>query len=149
MARLPIQVEVIIFRYVKNSYEYLLLKRIPKKGGFWQPVTGGLEEGEELIDCAKREVAEEIGITQFKRIISDVHYFTMDKHYLTGEPIEKSEEYVFAIEIGPHSKIHLDNNIYVEHDDHRWCSYQEAMILLKWQDNKDALAKLKIILQKE
>jgi len=129
------------------SYEYLMLKRIPKKGGFWQPVTGGLEEDEELIDCAKREVKEETGISNFIRIISDVHYFTMDKHYLTGEPIPQSEEYVFAVEIDSRMPIRLDQNIAVEHEDHRWCSYQEAIDIMKWQDNKDALTKLKTLLK--
>ena len=44
--RLPIQVvEAIIFRRKSDTVEYLLLKRLPDRNGFWhwQPVTGGLK----------------------------------------------------------------------------------------------------------
>jgi len=40
--RLPIQVEAIIFRRKGGTIEYLLLKRLPERNGFWQPVKGGL-----------------------------------------------------------------------------------------------------------
>jgi len=53
--RLPIQVEAIIFRRNGNTIEYLLLKRLPDRNGFWQPVTGGLEEGETLVEALRRE----------------------------------------------------------------------------------------------
>jgi len=34
--RLPIQVQSIIFRKTDDSYEFLLLKRIPKQCGVWK-----------------------------------------------------------------------------------------------------------------
>lgn len=139
MARQPIQIEVILFRYINGSYEYLLLKRISSRGGFWQPVTGGLEEGEQLHHAALREVEEETGITNTIRIIDNIHLFILEE-----DPNVK--EYVFGAEIDPNSKIVLDKNIYEEHDDHRWCSFEEAMTLLKWPGNKEALKKLNKIL---
>ena len=48
MVRQPIQVEGIVFRKNHNQTEFLLLKRLPTRGGFWQPVTGGVEEGETI-----------------------------------------------------------------------------------------------------
>src|SRR5271157_3187332 len=36
--RLPTQVEAIIFRRKRDAVEYLLLKRLPDRNGFWQPV---------------------------------------------------------------------------------------------------------------
>jgi len=60
--RLPIQVEVIIFRRNGSRIEYLLLKRLPERNGFWQPVTGGVEEGETRKEALCREVMEETGI---------------------------------------------------------------------------------------
>jgi len=45
--RLPIQVQAILFRKTNREIQYLLLKRTPEKEGFWQPVTGGLEEEED------------------------------------------------------------------------------------------------------
>ncbi len=59
MAREPIQVEAIVFRWVNKKIEYLMLKRIPEKGGFWQPVTGGMETGETMKDALLRELKEE------------------------------------------------------------------------------------------
>ena len=62
--RLPIQVQCIIFRKTNNSFEFLLLKRVPSKGGFWQSLTGGLEDGESLED--KYEPKSTAGETTFK-----------------------------------------------------------------------------------
>lgn len=140
MGRLPIQVEVIIFRVMNDSYEYLLLKRIAAKGGFWQPVTGGLEEGEELRDAVIREVKEETGIIQFKRIINNVYQFNF------GDDIER-KEYVFGLEVSSDELVALDKNVYVEHDEIKWCSFDEAMLLLKWSGNKEGLRKLNGIIR--
>jgi hypothetical protein len=41
-----VQVEAIIFRRNNSKIEYLLSKRLPERNGVWQPVTGGMEEGE-------------------------------------------------------------------------------------------------------
>jgi len=46
--RLPIEVEAIIFRRNNTRIEYLLLKRLPQKNGFWQPVTGGMLQNPRL-----------------------------------------------------------------------------------------------------
>jgi len=140
MVRQPIQVEIIIFRLIKGSYEYLLLKRIEARGGFWQPVTGGLEEGENINDAVIRELKEETGITKIKRIIDKVYEFTLKDKL----PIK---EYVFGVEI-KNTPIKLDKNIYDEHEDYKWCSYSEAMKLLKWPGNKKGLTKLYKILGK-
>jgi dATP pyrophosphohydrolase len=54
--RLPVQVEGIIFRRNGGVIEYLLLKRLPERNGFWQPVTGGMEEGETREEALRREI---------------------------------------------------------------------------------------------
>ena len=61
MARLPIQIEAILFKRTDGKIQYLILKRHPPKshpeiGQFWQPITGGLEEGE-----TKSSEAEDAG----------------------------------------------------------------------------------------
>ena len=66
---MPIQVEAIVFRRNSNTIEYLLLKRLPDRNGFWQPVTGGLEEGETLVEALRREIREETGIKNLIRVI--------------------------------------------------------------------------------
>lgn len=57
------QIECIVFRKTKNVFEFLLLKRLPEKGGFWQPISGGVEKTDNsLINAAFRELKEEANI---------------------------------------------------------------------------------------
>lgn len=144
-----IQIECIVFRKVNDSFEFLLLKRIPKKGGFWQPPCGGLEETDKSkLDAAYREIYEETGISknQITNVIKNVHHFVMDKHYLTQEPIPPIEEFVFGFEVNKQVTAVIDKNIYPEHDEFRWVSFDEAIKLLKWDNNIDAFKKLYSIL---
>jgi len=134
--RLPIEVEAILFKRSNKKIEYLLLKRIAERGGFWQPITGGLEEGETKIEALRREVREETGIKNIIRIIEDVHYFEF------SDP-SPYKEYAYGVEVSPTETIILDKK---EHSEFRWCSFQEALDLMKWKGNKEALKKLNKIL---
>ena len=140
--RLPIQVQAILFRKSNERIQYLVVKRTPEREGFWQPVTGGLEEGETRVEALRREVLEETGIKNFVRIIEDVHCFQYSSpHIVKGFDFIK--EYVFGVEITSTEKVILDER---EHSEFRWCSFQEALDLLKWKENKEALTKLNKIL---
>lgn len=143
------QLECIVFRRKNDSYEFLILKRISSKGGFWQPVCGGMEkEDKSLLDAAFRELKEEANIQRkdILNILSNVHYFEINKHYLTGNPISPIKEYVFGFEIKPNFTITLDKNIYPEHEEIKWVSFEEALTLLKWENNKDGFKKLNNLL---
>ncbi len=59
---LPIKTQGIIFKKENDIIKYLLLKRTEKDGGFWQPMTGTLNDGESLKECLMRELEEETGI---------------------------------------------------------------------------------------
>jgi dATP pyrophosphohydrolase len=134
--RLPIQVQGILFRKISGEIQYLLLKRTLEREGFWQPVTGGLEEGETRVEALERELLEETGIKNLVRIIEDVYYFELPT-------ILHEKEYVYGVEVLPTEEIEIDNR---EHSEYRWCSLQEALKLLKWKENKEALEKLHEIL---
>lgn len=136
--------EAIIFRKTQNSFEFLLLKRTPEKGGFWQSVGGVVEKNETLLEAAFREVFEEAGIKkeQVMRVIEDVHFFTYNTHYLTGKPIPEEKEHVFALEVKPDTKISIEHNPCNEHEDFGWFSLEEALNIMKWPENKKALTKL-------
>lgn len=134
-------IQVFIFKKINDNYKYLLLKRISSRGGFWQPVTGRTEKGESLIKAAKREVKEETGIENIKRIIKRVHQYIHEEN-------PKIKEFVFGAEVDPKTEILFDINIYPEHDNVKWCSYTEALRLLKWPQNKEALKKLNKLLKK-
>jgi 8-oxo-dGTP pyrophosphatase MutT (NUDIX family) len=130
--RLPIQVEAIIFRRNGNVIEYLLLKRLPERNGFWQPVTGGVEEGETQDEALQREITEETRVSNIVAVIEGLYYFEFSDPNL-------NQEYVYGVEVSSSEEIVLDPR---EHSEHRWCSFQEALQLLHWKENKEALRKL-------
>ena len=133
--RLPIQIEVILFRRIDGEIQYLLLKRISKLGEFWQPVTGGLEKGETKMEALKREIKEETGIENLVRIIEGVHYFEL------ATPLHE-KEYVYGVEVLPTEKIVLS----WEHSEFKWYSFLEALGKLRWEENKEAIRRLNMIL---
>jgi len=134
--RLPIQVEAIIFRRNGNKIEYLLLKRLPERNGHWQPVTGGLEEGETQKEALRREIEEETGIEHLLRVIEGLYYFEF------SDP-DLNKEYVYGVEVSPEEEVVLDGK---EHSESRWCNIQDALQLLHWKENKAALQRLNTIL---
>ena len=150
--RLPIQIQVYGYRQTEDKIEYLLLKRIPEKGGNWQACTGGLEDGETLQACALRELAEETTITEVQSLYGPYHIFQFTEKgfyeaILKEENVNISEvedgvtitEFVWGAKITSDEKIDLTKNIYPEHDEYKWCSYEEAMDLLYWENGKVAL----------
>lgn len=146
------QLQCIVFRKKENQFEFLVMKRIPKKGGFWQPPCGGMEkEDASLIDAAFRELKEEAAITKNDviKVIENVHYFEVDKHYLTGEPIPTIKEYVFGMEVNHNFEVNMESNIYPEHEEFRWVSITKALELLKWEDNKEGFRKLNLLLNNQ
>ena len=134
--RLPIQIEAIIFRRNSNTIEYLLLKRLPDRNGFWQPVTGGLEEGENRTEALRREIEEETGIKNLIRVIEGLYYFEFSDPNL-------NQEYVYGVEVSSTEEVVLDGK---EHSEYRWCGIKDALQLLSWKENKEALEKLNTIL---
>ena len=147
--RLPIEIEGILFKRTDGKIQYLLLKRHPEKGEFWQPITGGLEEGETKIETLKREIIEETGIKSIIKIIENVHYYefqdpsTIEYFKRHGRACNHVKEYVFGVEVSSDEKVVLDEK---EHSEFKWCGLQEALRLMKWKGNKDAFRKLDRIL---
>lgn len=141
------QIEAIPYRIKRGSIEYLVLKRTEEKGGFWQPVTGGVKEGETIEQARDRELKEELGEDAMpKKIISKVHYFEF------GKPDRKNpeetlfvREYVFGVELPENCQIRLSD----EHIESRWGGYEETRNLYRWDSNKDGLRKLNRILLSE
>jgi dATP pyrophosphohydrolase len=127
------QVEVIVFKIVDKQILFLLLKRNPERGGFWQPITGGVHNDEPLLNAAQRELKEETNITNYIKIYSDIYYFEFQSE---GYGILK--EYVFGVQIAPETNVKISS----EHTDMQWCDFTGALELLKYESNKTALQKL-------
>ena len=137
--RIPIQVLVYPVRNTNEDWEYLVLKRIRERGGFWQGVTGAPENSETLSEGAKRELFEETGYSPLNLIKTVIAYnIPMQDRWkdIYPEGTKEIPEFLFIAIIhqpGP-PKIDL-----IEHNDWKWCSYEEAMNLLSLEDNKRAL----------
>ncbi|OZV10741.1 hypothetical protein CIW83_18670 [Tissierella sp. P1] len=125
------------FIFSKNpSFKILILKRIPERGGYWQPVCGGVESRENLIETVIREVFEETGISNIKSIL-DLDYTFTYREIKEGELMEM-QDYCFTVEINNITNIKLSD----EHEEYKWCSYNQAKEILKWEHNLIALEKL-------
>ena len=131
------RVNVQAFVFCKEpSFKVLILKRTPERSGYWQPVCGGVENGEKLIEAVLREVLEETGIKNIKSII-DLEYTFTYRETKKGILMDM-QDYCFAVEIENESIVKLSD----EHEEFRWCSYIEAKKYLKWEHNLIALEKL-------
>jgi dATP pyrophosphohydrolase len=129
------QVEVIIFKIIDKKVLFLMLKRAEERGGFWQPVTGGIDEGEELKASALREVQEETGLTKHIEILEDLHFFEFE----TNGGFGVLKEYVFGLQVHPEAKTTISD----EHSEQRWCTTEEALNLLKYENNKVGIRKIR------
>ncbi len=134
---LPIKAEVIPYTNKGGDFRFLLLKRCPEDGSFWQPVTGTLESDESLVSCMSREMQEEAGISEndIFQITDLLHVFHWMKKgvYIT--------EYVFGAELTNEIDVKLSD----EHTDYKWCSYEEALASLGKAENVECY---KIFMQK-
>ncbi|NLZ38112.1 MAG: NUDIX pyrophosphatase [Firmicutes bacterium] len=119
----------IVYRWRNNEPEYLLLKRSPALGGYWQPITGFIEEPEANRYAALRELYEETGISDYEKVIDPAHYYFFD---MNGKKCAIS---VLAIEVKNDPKIRLS----FEHTKYQWVNFQKASNMLHWENNVKAL----------
>ncbi|MFQ6061465.1 MAG: NUDIX pyrophosphatase [Thermoplasmata archaeon] len=118
----------------------MLLRRISSRGGFWQGVTGGVEEGENLEEAARRELFEEAGLLPIalERIDYSYSFPVEDKWrhiYEYGDDVEEIVAYVFLAYMDDKEPT-IDTR---EHERWKWCQFAEALKLLTWSGDIEAL----------
>lgn len=137
--RTPVQVLVYPFKQSEDKIEFLLLKRTEERGGFWQGVTGHTERGEKTIDVAKRKLLEETSFIPKFILQTEYSYTLAVREEMKDQippDITELTEYVFIARIDQEDYPKIET---VEHVEWKWCSYEKALELLKWEENKKAL----------
>jgi 8-oxo-dGTP pyrophosphatase MutT (NUDIX family) len=114
------KVLVLVFKRSPDP-KILLLRVLADRGGTWQPVTGGVEQGETLEKAARREATEETGLTFVPQLLS-----LGIEHEFQGR-WGLATESAFAWEISDQadpSHVRIDSS---EHTAFEWVSIQEAI----------------------
>lgn len=96
--------------------------------GFWQPITGGIKEGETAVDAVVREVCEETSITVDPQTIDLVTDGLL-------VPIDETMQVVKSVFVTRVDQRDVVTNPR-EHDDHRWTEKGEVEAALTWQSNR-------------
>lgn len=118
-----------------GKIEYLILKRKKHWKG-WEFPKGKIEKSERKIDAVKREIREETGlkILKIKSFKEKGNY--LYKRRLKDRPRIVGQTYsLFAVQVKK-GKIKLDK---IEHNGHKWVSFQEAEKKLTWPNQKKCL----------
>ena len=127
------QVEVILFKKKNETTLFLVLKRNPQKGNFWQPVTGNVKPHESFEQAALREMEEETSIKEYLEFIDTGYFFDF------FDDNRKQHEKVFGVHVSEVAKVVLSS----EHTEFQWASKEDALNLyLKYPGNKEGLRKL-------
>ncbi|MBU6375288.1 MAG: NUDIX domain-containing protein [Bdellovibrionales bacterium] len=132
------KVQVWVFRKSElGQAEVLLLRTLPERGGFWQPVTGSVESNEDLLTAARRELKEETGIeVDPEKLLRTGHSFSYESRW--GGI---AHEEVFAIFLDPsvsikNFSIQID---FGEHDAFQWLKWRQALSFLKHEETQKCL----------
>ena len=136
----PVSVLVVIYT---AALDVLLLERAGHPG-YWQSVTGSQEDGESLIETARREVAEETGIVAPQSQFEDwgttntFEIFTEWRHrYAPG--VTHNVEHVFSLQIQEPQAVRIAPT---EHLGYCWLAWQEAAAKCFSWTNRDAIRQL-------
>lgn len=104
---------------IRSGDAYLLLRRTPTRGGFWQPVTGRVERGEALDAAAARELREETAFDVPVRALDYQHAFAWGREV----PPRVARETGF-VAVLPERR---DPRLGEEHDAFEWVDRPTAM----------------------
>ena len=130
-----------VFLFTRNPFKTLVLKRSQERGGFWQPITGGIDEGESTDDTIKREVFEETGFQDIEKL------YNLDYTFTYKAPISRKwmKDICFGVLIDKIFEVCLSD----EHEEYIWCNEKETKQILKWKYYLITLDKLLNVIKRE
>lgn len=137
--KIPVSTLVVIHT---GALEVLLLERADHPG-FWQSVTGGQQEGEDLRDTAIREVAEETGLDALRyelkawNLQNVFEIYPVWRHrYAAG--VTHNTEHVFGLRLPHAMPVMLSPR---EHLRYEWLPWREAAErVFSWSNRRAILA---------
>lgn len=123
--------------------QVLLLERADK-AGFWQSVTGSLEDGETPYDAAIREVKEETGLDTRQYDLQDwqlsnVYEIYPHWRHRYAPGVTHNTEHVFGLELPAALPVQLSP---AEHVRYEWVDWREAARRVFSWTNVEALKEL-------
>lgn len=120
-------VSAFVFRRERSGLSFLLMKRTPDRGGFWQSVSGRTKRKETAEAAAARETREETGL----KVLRVVYIDYLNAYY---ESPRVHLEPCFGVEVGA-GEVRLSR----EHTEYRWLHAEAAVRRLRWAGNREAL----------
>ena len=126
---LPLIVQSIVYRKNDQNFEVLLLKRNEERGGFWNVVNGTLEINESILECRKRELFEEAGIKEVLSWSDEINRFSF-----------KYNNYNIVV-LAYAAMVEIDQIVIIneEHTEYKWVDFDEAIEMMKFDDDKNGL----------
>ena len=130
------QANVVCYRIQNNEPEFLVLKRNPEKGSFWQSITGGVHIQGLLSDNALRELQEELFITGKENNLTGTDYVFW---YREKEGIiYELSEYVFGYKLEDTDELAISD----EHTEYAFLPLDEAIERVKYDGNKEGIRRV-------
>jgi bis(5'-nucleosidyl)-tetraphosphatase len=121
-----------------GKIEYLLLNYA---AGHWDFPKGNIENGEDEIQTARREIQEETRIYDvefFKGFRNKIEY-----HYRRNQRLIQ-KEVIFFLARTSRREVTLSH----EHNAYTWLAYEKALALLTYKNAKNVLVEAKLFLEK-
>ena len=138
--KIVIRINIVAFLYTLNPEHFLLLKRSQNRGGFWQPVSGGVEKCEQPIQSVKREIFEETGIKDIIRIVDlDSSY---DYECMKNNVKMRMKDICYGVELDKIEPVILSE----EHSMFKWCKKDKVRDYLNWKEILVSFEKLNKII---
>lgn len=140
MTRAPYNIHILLYRTGNGgNREYAIFRRADDSK--WQGISGGGEDGETILESALREGYEEASLPQ-----STILHRLDCVSYIPSSEFKASEIWGDKVVVVPMYFFggYYDGEIKLshEHSEFKWCSFDEAMNLIYWHDQKNALWEL-------
>jgi lipoyl(octanoyl) transferase len=123
---------VFVFRHAGEAIEYLVLRRRPARGGFWQSVSGHVRGSESAAQAARREVIEETGLAPTRVVLLE----KVNVFFIPGDECVHLEP-CFGAEVEAGDAILSE-----EHEEQRWVGCDQAIRLIAFDGVREALREL-------